>query len=145
MVCKNCDDPAGADPAAKKEKLAEAERQIHERKLEAQRLADCVNINADLVKNDMEESRQADAQKFRDIHQEMAAEAQALQGRVQEAESKADVASTGRGKSMAEQIGMAKKTTEENAALCQGVEHLKDMVKALHAALTSKADPGVGF
>ena len=55
LVCKNRDYPAGEDPAAmKKKKLAEAERRIHEHKLEAQSLADCANINADLAKGDVE-------------------------------------------------------------------------------------------
>ena len=68
-----------------------------------------MDVNADLVRGDAERSRQADAQKFREIQERMAAEAKAFQERVQEAESKADLENAERGRIIAEQIGMAQK------------------------------------
>ena len=82
----------------------------------------------------MENIRQAGGQTFRENQGEVAAEARAPQDCVQEAESKADVESTERGEIMAEQIGMANKTIEEQAALRPEVADLKGMVKTLHAA-----------
>ena len=108
------------------------------------RLADCMNVSADLVKSDAERVRQADAQKFRENQERMVAETKAIQDRVQEAESKADLESAERGKIVAEQIGMAKRSVEEKAAFRQEAEDLKDIVKSLKAALTPEADLGVG-
>ena len=103
-----------------------------------------MNVSADLVKSDAERVRQADAQKFRENQERMVAETKAIQDRVQEAESKADLESAERGKIVADYIGMAQRSAEEKAALRQEAEDLKDMVESLEATLTPNADLGVG-